>query len=153
MSNSSQDVEWKTPRTHNVLIVDDDPGDVFLVKQALQKTHKNIRIEHVPDGIEALNFLRKLDEYGDSPTPDIVILDLNMPRMNGLETLDHVRADTDLRTLPIIVLTTSDSESDIRQAYEKQATCFIKKPVELDALTAMLGQLSAFWFDLVRYPS
>lgn len=136
----------------HVLIVDDDPGDVFLIQQALRSCHENVRTDAVGDGVEALKFLRQEDRYSDRPTPHFVFLDLNMPRMNGHETLVELRADKRLKSLPVIVLTTSESKADIRKAYDEQATCFVNKPLELDALTAMVKYLGTFWFDIVRYP-
>lgn len=136
----------------HVLIVDDDPGDVFLIQQALRICHKNVRTDAVGDGIEALKFLRQEGRYSDRPTPHFVFLDLNMPRMNGHETLIELRADETLKSLPVIVLTTSESKVDIRKAYAEQATCFVNKPLELDALTTMVEHLGRFWFDVVRYP-
>lgn len=138
--------------TRHVLIVDDDPGDVFLIQQALCSLHTNVTINNVGDGVEALKFLRKEDKYAERPAPHFVILDLNMPRMNGHETLVEMRADERLKSLPVIVLTTSESKVDIQKAYKEQATCFVNKPLELDALTGMLKHLGAFWFDVVKYP-
>ena len=135
-----------------ILLAEDNPADARLTEEAfkLGKVNKNLYI--VRDGVEAMAFLHQEGEYTDKPRPDIVILDLNMPRKNGLETLKEIRAEEALRRLPVIMLTTSNNEHDIFDTYNAFTNCNIKKPVDIDEFFQIIELLENFWFRIVRLP-
>ncbi|MDB2685617.1 response regulator [Mariniblastus sp.] len=136
----------------NILLVDDDEGDVLLTKRALQKSRIYNTFSVAKDGVEALQFLRQEGEFKDSPRPGLILLDLNMPRKDGRETLAEIKNDPDLRLIPVVVLTTSDADQDVLQSYDLQANCYITKPVDLQQFTQVIQQLQDFWLCLVKLP-
>ena len=117
----------------HVLLVEDSPGDVRLTQEAFRDADPAVHLHVATDGVEAMAFLRRTGSQADAPRPDLILLDLNLPRMDGREVLAHIKDDDDLRTIPTIVLTTSASEADITKSYQLQANCYLNKPVELDA--------------------
>ena len=139
-----------TPIT--VLMVDDDKGDVDLTMAALEETKLANEFFTVGDGIECMRFLRQEGEYAGSPRPDVILLDLNMPRMNGLETLAAIRADPALRTIPVVVLTTSAADEDVVKSYTLSANCYVTKPVDLDRFMYVVQKIEEFWVQVVRLP-
>lgn len=146
------DVSADTGTVRRLLIVDNDPADVFLARQALQTSGARLQIDDVCDGIEAMRYLRQSGPYADCLRPHFVLLDLNMPRCNGFETLAAIRQDEGLRSLPVIVLTTSTHQTDINRAWDLQASCCLSKQLELDAFTRQLHHVVDFWCRTVCYP-
>lgn len=140
------------PSPIQVLLVEDNPGDVRLTREALKegKVHNNLSVAR--DGVEALAFLRREGEYADAPRPDVILLDLNLPRMDGREVLAEVKADPALRSIPVVILTTSEAERDITRAYELHANCYITKPVDLDQFITVVKSIEDFWFTIVKLP-
>ncbi len=137
----------------HILLVEDNPGDIRLTQEAFKEGEVLKTLHVVKDGVEALNFLRKKGEYADVPTPDIILLDLNLPRKDGREVLAEVKSDDLLRFIPVIVLTTSDSDQDITKAYSLYANCFITKPVDLEQFIFIIRQIEIFWFQVIKLPN
>ncbi|MCP3872132.1 MAG: response regulator [Desulfobacteraceae bacterium] len=140
-------------RSIEVLLIEDSPGDVRLTKEALKEGKFLNNLHVVNDGVEAMNFLRKEGEYQTSPTPDLILLDLNMPKKDGREVLSEIKADTNLKTIPVVVLTTSSAEEDILKSYNLHANCYITKPVDFDQFITVVKSINAFWLDIVKLPS
>lgn len=136
-----------------ILLVEDNDGDAMLTEEALSSSKLRINMHRVTDGVEALEFLRKEDGFANAPRPDIILLDLNMPRMDGKELLSIIKQDPSLRSIPVVVLTTSGAEADIIKSYELHASCFISKPVDFEQFQKIVQELSHFWFTLVKLPS
>ena len=137
----------------NILLVDDNPDDVELTLAALRKTKLANKVTVVSDGIEALQYLRKQGQYSAVEEPALVLLDLNMPRKDGREVLAEMKADKRLRQIPVVVLTTSESEVDVSCSYDLHANCYISKPVDLSQLVKIVITIEEFWFGVVRLPS
>jgi chemotaxis family two-component system response regulator Rcp1 len=135
-----------------ILLVEDNQGDVRLTREAL-KEGKVLNTLHVArDGVEGLAFLRHEGKYAQEPHPDIILLDLNLPRMDGRELLEIIKTDPKLRRIPVVILTTSKSEEDILKTYDLHANCFITKPVDLDQFMNMIRSMEEFWFMIVKLP-
>ncbi|GAB4260033.1 MAG: response regulator [Methylomicrobium sp.] len=140
-------------RPFDILLVEDEPADANLVRAAFKQNKVLCHLYHVPDGVEAMAFLnRQGDAYADAPRPDLILLDLNMPRMNGREFLTAIKADEELAIIPIVVLTTSDVERDVKTAYRLGAASFITKPVDMMQFIEAIKQLDNYWFALTRLP-
>jgi CheY-like chemotaxis protein len=137
----------------DVLLVEDDPGDVLMTREAFDDTKFANALHVVNDGAEALAFLRKEGEYADAPTPDLVLLDLNLPRVDGREVLAAVKADDELRQIPIVVLTTSESEEDVLRSYELHANAYVTKPVDFDRFIEVVRKIDDFFVSVVRLPN
>jgi CheY-like chemotaxis protein len=137
----------------DVLLVEDDPGDVLMTQEAFEQYQIRGRLHVVSDGEQALRFLRKSGDYVDVPTPGLILLDLNLPRRNGLEVLAELKADSRLLSIPVIVLTTSQAEEDIVRSYSLHANAYISKPVDFDRFIAVIGQIDDFFLGLVRLPA
>jgi chemotaxis family two-component system response regulator Rcp1 len=135
-----------------VLLVEDSPGDVRLTRDAFRETNESIRLHVAVDGVEAMDFLKKRGAFVDSPRPDFILLDLNIPKMDGREVLAQIKRDNDLKTIPTIILTTSDSEADIKKSYELQANCYLNKPVQLDDFESVVKSINDFWTTKVKLP-
>jgi CheY-like chemotaxis protein len=135
-----------------ILLMEDDPGDVELITEALRDSRLTLAIAHVPNGEEGMRYLRREGAYTRVNRPDLVLLDLNMPRMDGREVLEAVKGDKGLRSIPVIVLTTSDAETDIVSSYDLGANCYLKKPLGLEDFTHMVKSVENFWFNLVQLP-
>ena len=135
-----------------ILLVEDNPADVRLTQEAFRdgKIHNTLAV--VKDGVEALEFLRKQGKYKGKPRPDIVLLDLNLPKKDGRQVLQEMKQDPALRTIPVVILTSSDAERDIAGAYELQANCYITKPVDLDQFITVVKSIEDFWFSIVKLP-
>lgn len=140
------------PQRIDILLVEDDPGDVELTKEGLQTAKMLVNLHVVEDGEKALRFLKKEAPYSEAVRPDLILLDLNMPRKNGQETLQEIKADPSLRSIPVIVLTTSEAESDIARCYDLGANCYITKPISFEAFTKVVAMIEEFWFTIVRMP-
>jgi CheY-like chemotaxis protein len=136
----------------NILLVDDNPGDVRLTFEALCENRVHTTLHVARDGVEALAFLRHEAPFLDVPRPDLILLDLNMPRKDGREVLAELKADLDLGLIPVVVLTTSQSERDIHTAYSLHANCYIAKPVDLDDFLKVVNSIGEFWLSVVRLP-
>jgi two-component system response regulator len=135
-----------------VLLVEDNPGDAELTRIALQDSKISINLNVVEDGVEAMAFLRKQHDYAKVPHPDIVLLDLNLPRKDGREVLAEIKSDDNLKRIPVVVLTTSQSEEDILKAYNLAANCYITKPVDFDQFVKIVQSIENFWFAIVKLP-
>jgi chemotaxis family two-component system response regulator Rcp1 len=135
-----------------VLLVEDNPGDVRLTQEALRDANRRIHLHVAYDGNEAMAFLRGEGAHVGAPRPDLILLDLNLPKMDGREVLSKIKADPRLRTIPTIVLTTSQADADIIKSYELQANCFLSKPVQLEAFEDLLRSISDFWLTKVKLP-
>ncbi len=135
-----------------ILLVDDDPGDVRLTVEALKQTKMLTNLSFARDGIEALAFLRRQGKQADAPRPDIIFLDLNMPRMDGREALAEMKKDADLKHIPVVVLTTSSDEEDILRSYNLHANCYVTKPVDLQQFMKVVRSIEDFWFTVVKLP-
>lgn len=135
-----------------ILLMEDDLGDVELIREGLRDAKIALTMAHVPDGQEGLLYLRRQGPYEAAPRPDIVLLDLNMPRKDGREVLREIRSDEHLRGLPVIVLTTSEAETDIVRSYDMGANCYVKKPLGLEDFLAVIKSIEGFWLTLVKLP-
>lgn len=135
-----------------VLLVEDNPGDALLTRIALEDSKISVNLNVVEDGVEAMAFLRKQDKYADVPHPDIVLLDLNLPKKDGREVLAEIKGDEHLRRIPVVVLTTSQAEEDIVKAYNLAANCYITKPVDFDQFVRIVRSIENFWFAVVKLP-
>ena len=140
------------PEPAQILLVEDNPGDVRLTKEAFEHGRIENDLHVVTDGAEALEFLYQRGEYTDAPRPDLVLLDLNLPRKNGDEVLEELKADSDLRSIPVIVLTSSKAEEDIARSYELHANAYLTKPVDPDEFIETVRAFEKFWFSVVRLP-
>ncbi len=136
----------------NILLVDDDAGDRLLIQNMLKSCNSELILHYVEDGEEALAFLRRQGPYADVPRPHLVMLDLNLPKKDGSEVLAEIRADPDLTSMPVIVLSTSSAPSDIRKCYALHANAFISKPGDLNQLRQAIQNLYTFWFSIARLP-
>jgi chemotaxis family two-component system response regulator Rcp1 len=136
-----------------VLLVEDNPGDVRLTKEALKEGKLLNQLTVVGDGVEALSFLRKEGKYADAPQPELILLDLNLPKKDGREVLAEIKADPNLRRIPVVVLTTSSSEEDILKIYDLHANCYITKPVDLEQFMGVVKSIEDFWVSVVKLPS
>lgn len=136
----------------DILLVEDEPADAHLVRSALKENKVLCNMSVVQDGVEALAYLRREGQYHDAAMPDLILLDLNMPRMNGREFLAEVKADEELKTIPVVVLTTSDVERDVVASYKLGAAGYITKPVDMDQFIDAIRQLDNYWFVLARLP-
>lgn len=140
-------------RVHNILLVEDNPSDVRLTQEAFKEGKKRVNLEVVMDGIEALRYLRKEDEYSDRPTPDLILLDLNLPKWDGRQVLKAIKSDEKLRSIPVLILTTSNAEQDIINSYDLHANCFINKPVDFDSFFSIIQQIESFWLKTTILPT
>jgi CheY-like chemotaxis protein len=139
-------------RVINVLLVEDDPGDVLMTREAFEE-YLNNRLDVVSDGSEALAYLRREGEYTDAPRPDLILLDLNLPRRDGREVLAEVKADEALRTIPVIVLTTSQADEDVLRSYQLHANAYVTKPVDFDGFIEAIRQIDHFFVSVVQLPT
>lgn len=139
-------------RPAEILLVEDSPGDVRLMQEALREGKVANRVHVVGDGVEAMAFLRREGEYADAPRPDLLLLDLNLPRKDGREVLGEIKADPDLRRIPTVVLTTSQAEEDVLKAYNLHANCYMTKPVDLGQFLELVKNIEQYWLLMVRLP-
>lgn len=136
-----------------ILLVEDRPGDVRLTKEALKESKVANQLTVAEDGVEAMSLLRREGEYEDAVRPDLVLLDLNLPRKDGREVLAEIKTDEDLKSIPVIILTTSKAEEDIVRTYNLHANCYICKPVDLDQFLSVVRTIEEFWLSIVKLPS
>ena len=136
-----------------ILLVEDNPGDVGLVKEAFLEGRLLHKLHVAKDGVEALEFLRRTGRFADAPQPDLILLDLNLPKKDGREVLHEIKGDADLREIPVIVLTTSDDEFDVHRVYRLHANCYLTKPVEMEEFIRKVRGIEDFWLTLVRLPN
>ncbi len=135
-----------------ILMVEDNPGDVRLTIEALKETKVRNNLNVVRDGAEALAFLRRQGRYAQAPRPDLILLDLNVPRIDGRQVLAEIKADADLRRIPVVILTSSQAEEDVLKTYDLQANCYVTKPVDLDQFIKVVQSIETFWLTIVRLP-
>jgi Response regulator containing a CheY-like receiver domain and an HTH DNA-binding domain len=136
----------------DILLVEDNPGDVRLTERAFEEAELANDIHVVTDGVEAMQFLRCEGEYADAARPDIVLLDLDLPKKSGEAVLDDVKTDPELREIPVVVLSSSDAESDVEETYDRHANAYLTKPVDFDGFVDIVRKIDAFWFSVVTYP-
>ena len=136
-----------------ILLVEDNPGDVRLTQEALRDGKVHNELVSVPDGIEALAYLRREGKYADAQRPDVILLDLNLPKKDGREVLAEIKQEQSLRQIPVVILTTSKAEEDILRSYSLHANCYITKPVDLEQFITVVRSIEDFWFSIVRLPS
>jgi chemotaxis family two-component system response regulator Rcp1 len=143
----------QTFRPVEILLVEDNPGDVVLTIEALKEAKMLNRLHVVEDGAAALNFLHRREPYANVPQPDLILLDLNLPRKNGREVLAEIKQDANLKAIPVVVLTTSQAEEDVLKAYNLHANCYITKPVDFAQFTYAIKTIESFWLSIVTLPS
>ena len=136
----------------HVLLVEDDPGDVLMTQEAFEHHKLRNQLHVVSDGVEALAFLRREGEFADAPRPGLVLLDLNLPRKDGREVLEALKADERLRAIPVVVLTTSEAEEDVVRSYSLHANAYVTKPVDFDRFIEVVRQIDEFFVEVVRLP-
>jgi CheY-like chemotaxis protein len=139
--------------TTHVLLVEDSPGDVRLTREALRDANMSLELHVASDGVEAMSFLRREGEHANAPRPDLILLDLNLPRMDGREVLALIKADDHFRTIPTIILTTSEAEADIVKSYELRANSYLSKPVQLDRFENLVKSINDFWLTKAKLPN
>lgn len=135
-----------------VLLVEDSPGDVRLTQESFRDFGRPIQLHLAVDGVEAMAFLRREGAFADAPRPDLILLDLNLPKMDGREVLSLIKSDQNLKIIPTIILTTSDDEADVQISYQLQANCYLRKPAHWDAFDNLVRSVNAFWLTRARLP-
>lgn len=140
------------PKIIDILLVEDSPADVLIAREALAEAKLFNTIHVAEDGVEALDFLYKRGKFASVPRPDLILLDLNLPRKNGREVLAEIKADENLKSIPVVVLTTSSAEEDILKSYNLHANCYVVKPVEFDSFVKAVQSIQQFWFSIVSLP-
>lgn len=140
-------------RPLQLLLVEDNPGDVRLTREAFKAGEVNAALYVARDGVEAMDFLRKRGAFASAPMPDLILLDLNLPRKNGREVLSEIKADPKLKKIPVLVMTTSRADQDINRAYSLNANCYITKPMDLDEFLRIVKSISEFWLKTVTLPT
>ena len=152
MINHGSLVKISDMRPIEILLVEDNPGDVRLTQEALGEAKVRNNLAVAKDGVEALAFLRREAPFVDAARPDLILLDLNLPRKDGREVLSEIKADPELRRLPVVVLTTSSAEKDVLESYNLYANCYITKPVDLDQFVRIVSSIEDFWLTIVKLP-
>ena len=140
-------------RPAEFLLVEDNPGDVRLTREALNESKLRNRLNIVGDGVEALAFLRREGKYASAPRPDLVLLDLNLPRKDGREVLAEIKADPALKRIPVVVITSSEAEQDVLASYDLHVNCYVSKPVDLEQFIKVVRSIETFWLTIVKLPS
>jgi CheY-like chemotaxis protein len=136
----------------DILLIEDNEGDAHLTREALKRARVRNRVHTTSDGVEAMQFLRQEGTFADSPRPDLILLDLNLPNMDGREVLEAIKADPTLKMIPIVVVTSSAAEQDIVKSYNLNANCYVTKPVDLQQFLRVIGSVGDFWLDIVKLP-
>ncbi len=136
----------------NILLVEDNPGDVRLTEEALKENKLLLNVHVVGDGVEAMAFLKREGNFSDAPHPDLIFLDLNLPKMDGRELLSKIKEDPDLRRIPVVILTISSAAEDVFKTYDLHANCYITKPVDMDQFIKVVKSIEDFWFAIVKLP-
>jgi CheY-like chemotaxis protein len=152
-AGSPKTAEGRGKLLAEILLVEDNPSDVLLTQIAMRECKMVNRLQVVSDGEQALSYLRRQGRFGDAIRPDLVLLDLNLPRLDGRDVLREIKDDPELRSIPVVVLTTSDAERDVIQSYHLHANAYITKPVDMDQFVKIVRGLDDFWFGLVRLPA
>ncbi len=137
----------------DVLLVEDDPGDTLMIREAFEDNKVRNRLTNVTDGVAALEYLRREGEHAAAPRPDLILLDLNLPRKDGREVLAEIKGDEDLRTIPVVVLTTSQAEEDVLRSYKLHANAYVTKPVDFERFIAVVRQIDEFFVTVVKLPN
>ncbi len=145
-------MEQQLVKPIDILLVEDNPGDVRLTMEALKDVKMKNNLFVVNDGVEAIKFLRREGKYSSTPEPDLILLDLNLPKMDGREVLSEIKADPQLKSIPVVVLTISKAEEDIIRAYKLHANCYITKPVNLERFLEVVKAIEDFWISIVKLP-
>ena len=140
-------------REIEILLIEDNPGDARLTIEALKEAKVRNRLNHLSDGIEGLAFLRRQGKFAHAQRPDLILLDLNLPRKDGREVLAEIKADSQLKRIPVVILTTSQAEEDILRAYNLNANCYVSKPVDLDQFIKVVRSINDFWLTIVKLPA
>lgn len=140
-------------RVLKVLVVDDDDADAMMIDEALRDADADVAVDRVGDGREALDYLHRTGEHTQAPRPDLILLDLNMPRMGGQEALAQIKAEDDLKAIPVVILTTSNADADIVTSYRHQANAYVTKPMELDDFERVVAQVNRFYREIARLPA
>jgi chemotaxis family two-component system response regulator Rcp1 len=135
-----------------VLLVEDSPGDVRLTQEAFRDFDKSVHLHVAVDGVDAMAFLKRQGAHANAPRPDFILLDLNLPKMDGREVLARIKSDDSLKAIPTVILSTSDAEADIANSYKLQANCYLSKPVQLDEFEGLVKSISEFWLTKVKLP-
>jgi chemotaxis family two-component system response regulator Rcp1 len=146
------DTSMRGTKMINILLVEDNPADVLLTAEALRESRVSHDLNVVNNGSDALAYVNRQEKYGDAVPPDIILLDINLPKKNGFEVLAEIKQDPALKHIPVIILTTSSSKQDIRRAYDLYANCYIVKPIELDDFFKIIKYIGDFWFTVARLP-
>ncbi|MFC4010693.1 response regulator [Nonomuraea purpurea] len=141
-----------TPHPIEVLLVEDDPGDELITREAFEDNKIDNNLHVVRDGLEALDFVYQRGEHADAPRPDLILLDLNLPKYDGRQVLEKIKGDPELRAIPVVVLTTSSAEEDVLRSYQLFANAFVSKPVDLERFLAVIRQIDEFFVTVVRLP-
>ena len=144
---------FEAEREIQVLLVEDDPGDVLMTREAFEDYKLSNNLHVVNDGAEAMEFLRRRGEHSDAPRPDLVLLDLNLPRMDGRQVLDAIKSDPELSSIPVVVLTTSEAEDDVLRSYSLHANAYVTKPVDFERFIQVVRQIDDFFVTVVRLPT
>ena len=142
--------DWMKPI--DILLVEDRPGDADLAREALEESKFRNNLFVVDDGVKAMDFLHKKEQFADMPRPDLIILDLNLPRKDGREVLKEIKSDDHLKRIPVVILTTSKAEEDVIKTYNLHANCYITKPLELDKFMEIVNAIEHFWMNIVVLP-
>jgi CheY-like chemotaxis protein len=142
----------RPPQSVDILLIEDNPGDVRLIQEALQDGKLLNRVATVTDGQKALAYLRKEGSYAQATRPDLILLDLNIPRKDGREVLAEIKADPHLRSIPVVIVTSSQAEEDILRSYNTHANCYVTKPVDLEKFVSVVRAIEEFWVSIVRLP-
>jgi CheY-like chemotaxis protein len=140
-------------RPIEILLVEDNPGDARLAQEAMKDAKVKNNLHWVEDGVQALSFLRNEKEYEQAPRPDVVLLDLNLPKKDGREVLSEIESDDQLKNIPVVILTVSSDEADILKSYNLHANCYITKPLDLDSFIEVVKSIESFWLTIVKLPS
>jgi two-component system, chemotaxis family, response regulator Rcp1 len=143
---------FKPHKPRNLLLVEDNPADVRLTQEALKEGQVPVNLSVVTDGVEAVDFLHRTGIYKDAPRPDLILLDLNLPRKNGREVLSEIKNDPDLKRIPVLVMTTSKAQQDVARAYSLNANCYITKPMDLDEFMEVVRSIEDFWLEKASLP-
>jgi two-component system, chemotaxis family, response regulator Rcp1 len=141
-----------TLRPISILLVEDNPGDVELIRETLSADRVHLEISVAVDGVEAIDFLRRRPPFAGAPRPDLILLDLNLPRQDGRQVLAEIKTDSDLKRIPIVVLTSSEAENDVLRSYNLGANCYLTKPVDLRSFRDVVRSVEGFWFTVVKLP-
>lgn len=140
-------------RPAEFLLVEDNPGDVRLTCEALTESKVKNNLSIVGDGLEAMAFLRREGKYANAPRPDVILLDLNLPKKNGLEVLEEIKADSSLKRIPVVIITSSEAEQDVLKTYDLHVNCYVNKPVDLEQFIKVVQSIETFWLTIVKLPS